>query len=69
MILQEEFVTDEMQLIIPSDHRWAQKNAVNCRELFSEPFIKREKGSGTWQTILKSMEQAGFDPRKLKAPV
>ncbi|WP_457551072.1 LysR substrate-binding domain-containing protein, partial [Desulfobacula sp.] len=32
-------------------------------------FIKREKGSGTWQTILKSMEQAGFDPRKLKAPV
>ena len=68
-IFQEEFIKDDMRLIIPSDHRWAEKPFVNCLDLFSEPFIKREKGSGTWQSILKSMEAAGFDARDLKAPV
>ena len=68
-IFQEEYIADEMRLIVPSDHRWAEKPFVNCRELFSEPFIKREKGSGTWHSILKSMEAAGFDAKDLKAPV
>jgi len=68
-ILQEEYIADEMRLIVPSDHRWAQKPFIGCRELFSEPFIKREKGSGTWQTIQNSMETAGFDTNDLKAPV
>lgn len=69
LILQEEFITDEMRLIVPFDHKWAKKSSVKCLELFSETFIKREKGSGTWQSILKSMEQAGFDPKDLKTPI
>lgn len=68
-ILQEEYIADEMRLIVPSDHRWSGRTCISCRELFSEPFIKREKGSGTWQTIQKSMSAAGFDSNNLNAPV
>ncbi|OGR50255.1 MAG: LysR family transcriptional regulator [Desulfobacula sp. RIFOXYB2_FULL_45_6] len=69
LISQEEFLTDEMRLIIPSGHKWADKAAVGLPELLKEPLIAREKGSGTWQSILQSMNKAGFDPKTLNAPV
>jgi DNA-binding transcriptional LysR family regulator len=69
LIFQEEFVTDEMRLIVPSDHKWAKKTSVGFPELIKETLIAREKGSGTWQSILKSMDRAGFDPKTLNAPV
>ncbi len=69
LIIQEEFVADEMRLIIPFDHKWAKKTAAGFPELINEPFIAREKGSGTWQSILKSMARAGFDPKTLNTTV
>ena len=69
LIFQEELVADEMRLIVPFDHKWAIKTSVGCPELLKEAFIAREKGSGTWQSILKSMARAGFDPKTLNAPV
>jgi len=68
-IHQEEFVADEMKLIVPSDHKWAKKTSVDCSKLFEEAFIAREKGSGTWQSILKSVESAGFNPKRLQTHV
>ncbi len=68
-IYQEKLVTDEMKLIVPSNHKWANKQSIGCSKLFNEAFIAREKGSGTWQSILKSMEGAGFDPKKLRTHV
>ena len=68
-ISQEEFTADEMRLIVPADHKWADKTAVGLPELLQETLIAREKGSGTWQSILKSMARAGFDPKTLNAPV
>ncbi|MBT3388260.1 MAG: LysR family transcriptional regulator [Desulfobacula sp.] len=69
LIVQEKFVHDEMQLIIPSDHPWANQEFVSCAELSEQAFIAREKGSGTWQSILKSMKKAGFDSDKLNTPI
>ncbi|NOX33170.1 MAG: LysR family transcriptional regulator [Deltaproteobacteria bacterium] len=68
-IKQEKLVADEMKLIIPLSHKWAKRASVDCLELFKESFIAREKGSGTWKSILKSMEDAGFDPKGLKTCV
>ncbi|MBU1342059.1 MAG: LysR family transcriptional regulator [Proteobacteria bacterium] len=64
-IKQEELVLDEMKLIVPSNHKWAAKKSVDCAELFEESFIAREKGSGTWQSILKSMDKAGYNSKNL----
>jgi len=68
-IKQTQLVADEMKLIVPSNHKWAKRKFIESAELFEEKFIAREKGSGTWKSILKSIEDAGFDPKKLKTRI
>ena len=65
LIKQERLVADEMKLIVPLNHKWADKTFIDCSKLFKEKFIAREKGSGTWQSILKSMNNAGFNSQNL----
>lgn len=69
LIKQERLVADEMKLIVPLNHKWADKTSIDCSKLFEEKFIAREKGSGTWQSILKSMDNAGFNSQKLNIRV
>jgi DNA-binding transcriptional LysR family regulator len=54
---------DELVLAIPAKHRWARKKLVSLSELFEEPFIARELGSGT----LQSMEAPIRDPESKAA--
>jgi len=68
-IRQEKFMADEMRLIVPAGHKWANKTQIECSKLFSEPFIAREKGSGTWQSVLGSMDAAGFNSKDLNTRV
>lgn len=65
-ISQEKLVDDEMKLIIPASHKWAGQKQINCSLLFTEPFIAREEGSGTWESITESMGESGFIPEDLK---
>ena len=69
LIKQEKLVKDEMKLIIPANHKWAKKTSIDCSKLFEETFIAREKGSGTWQSILKALDDAGFNSKNLKTCV
>lgn len=69
LILQEKLISDEMKLVLPPDHPWADETDIDVSKLFDVPFIAREKGSGTWQSILKSLKQAGHDPEKLHTPI
>ena len=39
--------TDLMVLAVPADHPWAGRTGVTLAELMAEPYIAREKGSGT----------------------
>ncbi len=57
-LIYQELWKDELVLVIPAKHRWARKKAVSLAELFEEPFIMRELGSGT----LKSMKDSLGDP-------
>ncbi len=69
LIRQEKLIADQMKLIVPLDHPWAKVKKINISQLGDENIIDREKGSGTWQSILNSMTHAGFDPEKLKTCV
>ncbi len=69
LIRQEELIADQMKLIVPCDHKWAKSTQISISQLTDENIINREKGSGTWQSILNSMTHAGFDPDKLKTCV
>lgn len=57
-LIYQELWKDELVLAIPAKHRWTNKKVVSLTELFEEPFIMREPGSGT----LKSMENSLRDP-------
>lgn len=48
---QEPLFEDEMGLIVPAGHRWASRKSVTIEELSTEPFIVRESGSGTLQSV------------------
>jgi len=42
---------DELVVAIPKDHRWWGREEIEWHELIKEPFILREKGSGTLRVI------------------
>ncbi|MGB5157617.1 selenium metabolism-associated LysR family transcriptional regulator [Desulfobacterium sp. N47] len=65
-IQQEILIDDQMQLIVPSNHKWAKKKSVTIKMLTEEPFIIREKGSGTLKSFEQNLNKAGFDIDDLK---
>ena len=64
-ILQTHLVEDEMCLVIATDHRWSAKKRITRKQLFTEPFIIREPGSGTLKSIQASFSEAGLNINEL----
>jgi len=62
----EEIVGDELVLAVASGHRWAAVRAIDPEELADEPFISREKGSGTLWVMNQALEERGFNTGRLK---
>jgi len=54
-IVQKKLIADEMRLIVPAGHKWAKKSRIDLKSILEEPFILREKGSGTLQSLRKSL--------------
>jgi len=46
---------DELLLALPLDHPLSKKKQVCASEILAEPFILRERGSGTWRIIEESL--------------
>lgn len=65
-ILQEKLIEDELRLIVPANHPWSRKKVVPLESLLKEPFIVREKGSGTLLSIQQSLARAGSNVENLK---
>jgi DNA-binding transcriptional LysR family regulator len=65
-IIQKKLIEDEMRLIVPADHRWAGKKRVPLKRLVSEPFILRERGSGTLKSLQQSLIGLGHSIESLK---
>ncbi len=61
-IAHEKLIDDEMKLVVPYSHKWADRDEIDSHMLFDDPFLLREEGSGTWRSILKSMEDAKLNP-------
>ena len=63
---QKVILSDEMGLIVPARHRWAAKNRVSLKQLVTEPFILRERGSGTLTSLHQSLRNQGYAVEDLK---
>jgi DNA-binding transcriptional LysR family regulator len=58
---------DRLVLTVPAGHRWTGKPSVSLPELMKEPFIVREKGSGTREILERHLkEQANTDLAKFR---
>ena len=60
-ILHSELWKDEIVLAVPLEHRWANKRLISLKELYEEPFILREAGSGTLKILDVYLKEAGSD--------
>jgi DNA-binding transcriptional LysR family regulator len=58
-ILQERLIEDEMRLIVPAAHPWSGSKKIRLDQLLGEPFIVRERGSGTLASIQESLGRQG----------
>lgn len=65
-IVQEKYLDDKMRLIVPSEHKWARKKRISLDMLLKEPFIIREKGSGTLKSLKNSLSHLGYGIEDLK---
>jgi DNA-binding transcriptional LysR family regulator len=65
-IAQKKLIEDEMRLIIPANHQWAAKKRVSLKMLLTEPFIVRERGSGTLKSLQQSLSHEGHHLDELK---
>jgi DNA-binding transcriptional LysR family regulator len=61
-----EAFSDRLALVVSTDHPWAGRNSVSLQELREEPFILREKGSGTRRVIDGILENNGINPSTLR---
>jgi DNA-binding transcriptional LysR family regulator len=58
-IVQSILTGDEMRLVVPRGHRWFHRRLIKVSELCREPFVAREAGSGTRQSIDQRLQSAG----------
>lgn len=64
-LYQEKLIEDEMRLIVTSDHKWANEKNISPDLIFKEPFIVRERGSGTLKSIKLSLKEKGYSSENL----
>jgi len=64
-ILQEHLIDDHLRLIVPADHPWGPLKKILLDRLLSEPFIVRERGSGTLISLQERLKQQGRSVEEL----
>jgi DNA-binding transcriptional LysR family regulator len=53
----QKFAEDEMVLVVPPTHPWASRSSVKANELPTQPFLIRERGSGTRKIMEQALDQ------------
>lgn len=54
------FITDQVSLIVPLDHPWAEREYIEPKELLKANFIWREEGSGTRFVAEEKLREHGI---------
>ena len=59
-ILQSPLIEDRLCLAVPPDHKWSAKKEATVALLAEEPFITRETGSGTLESLRLALARSGY---------
>jgi DNA-binding transcriptional LysR family regulator len=55
----QQFLTDELVAIVPSNHRWASKKRIKPQELLDETFIVAARGAGIRAVVEERLRERG----------
>jgi LysR family transcriptional regulator, transcriptional activator of the cysJI operon len=61
----EPFLRDELVLIVPGAHEWAEQGSVASSEIAAAPLLMRERGSGTRRIVELALEEHDVKRRSL----
>jgi DNA-binding transcriptional LysR family regulator len=64
-VREEAFLADEIVLVVPAAHEWAEREQIAPRELKNAPVLMRERGSGTRHVVEMALEKHGIKPSSL----
>ncbi|MEL1134973.1 LysR family transcriptional regulator [Desulfitobacterium sp. THU1] len=64
-VIVDKFWEDELVVVVPHFHPWAEYDSIQLSELPYERFVTREVGSGTRKTMEMALVERGLDPAKL----
>lgn len=56
----EPFLVDELILIVPAAHEWAERRSIRSSEIAGTPLLMRERGSGTRRVVEHALEHQGI---------
>jgi len=65
-VREEPFLDDELVLVVPASHEWAESGAIEVQQLANAPLLMREKGSGTRRVVEIALEKAGLKLKTLR---
>lgn len=64
-LMFQSILEDELVIVVPTTHPWAEREEVTLDELAGEPFIIREPGSGSRLVFEQALIDAEFDVESL----
>lgn len=65
-VRSDPFLKDELVLIAPARHEWAERDSVHPSELSAAPLLLRERGSGTRRIIELALSRKGIKAASLR---
>ncbi len=65
-IFVEPFLLDELVMIVPAAHEWAERGQVQLKDIPAVPLLMRERGSGTRDVVERELERHGLKRRALQ---
>jgi len=66
LVRTEPFLLDEMVLIVPAAHEWAERTSIPSSEIPRMPLVLRENGSGSRHVVEQALEDRGIRRASLK---
>ena len=63
---EEPFLEDELVLLVPPSHEWADEGSIQVSQLVGAPLLMREQGSGTRRVLELALEKAGLKLKSLR---
>ncbi|MGH7275625.1 MAG: selenium metabolism-associated LysR family transcriptional regulator [Candidatus Rokuibacteriota bacterium] len=54
-------MSDELVVVAPAEHAWAERKTVSLAEVRAEPLVVRERGSGSREALERALDGARLD--------